>query len=117
MLFASIIAGAECFSSLFDLLKMAFCDSQLSVPLLKATTLALGSTQEVLTDERRAASVLVEATTDEKKPWKAVPLSASWSFWKDLTKPHNKVRAFLTDLTHNLAFYAQNLHSLLNGPV
>jgi hypothetical protein len=43
-------------------------------------------------DERKAAAGLVEAD-GLGETWKSIALSASWSFWKDLTKPHNKVHS------------------------
>lgn len=75
---------------------MAFCDAHLGNPLVIATTTALSGTHAGLgpKEEREAAGALaLKGLADDA--WKAVALSASWSFWKDLTKPHNKVRPFL----------------------
>lgn len=72
---------------------MAFCDALLWSHLFQAVSdrvkgdgLTIGPQ-----NERQAVSSLLE-NDGIGEEWKSVALSASWSFWKDLTKPHNKVR-------------------------
>lgn len=72
---------------------MAFCDATLGDPLTHATAKALnaGDAAQGPKEELEAAVALARLGLAEGS-WKGVSLSASWSFWKDLTKPHNKVR-------------------------
>lgn len=72
---------------------MAFCDSLLWTHLYQEVAAAKSATDLFIgpENERTAAESLL-ANDGLGEEWKSVPLSASWSFWKDLTKPHNKVR-------------------------
>lgn len=72
---------------------MAFCDAALWEQLYPAikTTLTTEGVALGPENERKAASSVIESD-GLGETWKSVPLCAAWSFWKDLTKPHNKVR-------------------------
>ena len=82
---------------------MAFCDAMLWSQLVQAATAALKAENKHMgeEDERKAATGLVEAD-GLGETWKSIALSASWSFWKDLTKPHNKVGMKTQDFAKHL---------------
>lgn len=71
---------------------MAFCDALLWNHLYQSAAVALKEEEVKLGDEEeRKAALSLLADDGLGETWKSLPLSASWSFWKDLTKPHNKV--------------------------
>lgn len=75
---------------------MAFCDSLLWNQLFQAAGVALKNSEVVLgAEEERQAALGLVRDDGLGETWKSLPLSASWSFWKDLTKPHNKVRILI----------------------
>ena len=77
------------------LFRMSFCDSLLWNHLFQAATRAAkGEGVRLGPEVEREAATGLLADDGLGETWKSVPLSASWSFWKDLTKPHNKVRHF-----------------------
>jgi hypothetical protein len=71
---------------------MAFCDALLWNHLFQACSKAQkGDVIKLGPENERQASQGLLADDGLGETWKSIALSASWSFWKDLTKPHNKV--------------------------
>lgn len=82
---------------------MAFCDALLWNHLYQSAAVALKEEEVKLGDEEeRKAAVSLLADDGLGETWKSLPLSASWSFWKDLTKPHNKVGMKTQDFAKHL---------------